>query len=190
MFFQSCFGLLSSSFSFFCLSFYAIFSLFMLISYSNYIFLINKSFHLFTFFLLTIFHSPQPPVLMLYKLILSMQAYWTKYQFIYLWLKLFINLLCLDSMMISPIYLCLIIPPKLMNVMLNLKLQIILNFLVKLNAHVRDVHFLPQGPLFYFITLKFSLFSSRLPLLRLVTLHFAIFHQQLAHSFQPYQYSF
>ena len=86
------------------------------------------SFRLFIFFLLTIFHSPQLLVSMLYKPILSMRAYLTKYQSIYLLLKLFINLLYLDSLMISPIYLCLIIPPKLMNVMSSLKLQIILNF--------------------------------------------------------------
>lgn len=51
-----------------------------------------------------------------------------------------------------------------MNVKLNLKLQIILNFLVKLNVHVEICRFPALDPLFYFTTLKFSLFSSHLPL--------------------------
>jgi hypothetical protein len=77
-----------------------------------------------------------------------------------------------------------------MNVMSNPKLQITLNFLVKLNAHVQDVHSLPPGQLFCFTTLKFSLFNSHLPLLKLAALHCVIFHLLLAHSFQPYQYNF
>jgi len=71
----------------------------------------------------------------------------------------------------------------------NLKLQIILNFLVKLNVHVQDVRSPALDQLFYFTTLKFSLFSSHLPPSKLTTLHCVTFHLQLAHFFQPYQYN-
>ena len=112
------------------------------------------SFHPFESFPSTISHSLQPLVSMLYKLTLSEQAYLTGCRFIYLLLKQFIDLLCLDLAMIDLIYLYLITLPKQTTVMLILTFQIILNSSTKLNAHVQDVHFLLQVRQSYFPTLK------------------------------------